>query len=502
MATQNPLPPITPTLPPAPPTPAPPTPVDLNLKNIQGDILSGLPKKTETWYFFQVTEPTAFRRNLRNFIPLIKNVAQVIRDRDDIEKHKRDDQEHGRKPQLIPLVGVNIAFSHFGFKKLAIDDAKLIDTAFLTGQRIDAGANLGDQGTGSGPNFDPDWEPEFKEELHGVIVVAGDSHLSVDKKIRQIEQIFGVGSNVHSIREVTSVRGDARPGALAAHEHFGYLDGVSNPQIVGFDKNPPPGPAPIRAGAILVGEDGDLNKDSREPWMVDGSFLVFRYLFQKVPEFDDFVDRNALKGPGMTKEQGADLLGARLIGRWKSGAPIDITPFQDDPALGADPQRNNNFHFTAEQTFQKLCPFAAHIRKSLPRADLESLGISIERNRIMRRGIQFGPEVTRHEKAAKRTSHGRGLLFACYQSSITDGFQFIQKNWINNANFPFAESIPDEPGLDPILGQGPVRQLSGTNPDKPSDILQLDAQWVIPRGGEYFFSPSLKGLTDTIALAA
>jgi len=46
----------------------------------------------------------------------------------------------------------------------------------------------------------------------------------------------------------------------------------------------------------------------------------------------------------------------------------------------------------------------------------------------MRRGIQFGCEVTKQEKAAKKTFHGRGLLFACYQSSIANGFQFIQKS--------------------------------------------------------------------------
>lgn len=98
---------------------------------------------------------------------------------------------------------------------------------------------------------------------------------------------------------------------------FGYLDGVSNPAIVEFDKDIPPGPAPINAGHILLGETGDSLP--RDPWMVDGSFLVFRYLFQKVPEFDDFLDRNALKLPGLTHKDGADLLGARLVGRWKSG---------------------------------------------------------------------------------------------------------------------------------------------------------------------------------------
>ena len=46
----------------------------------------------------------------------------------------------------------------------------------------------------------------------------------------------------------------------------------------------------------------------------------------------------------------------------------------------------------------------------------------------MRRGIAFGHEVTKEERAAKKTSHDRGLVFICYQSSIANGFQFIQKS--------------------------------------------------------------------------
>lgn len=46
----------------------------------------------------------------------------------------------------------------------------------------------------------------------------------------------------------------------------------------------------------------------------------------------------------------------------------------------------------------------------------------------MRRGIQFGPELTTHEKATGITEHGRGLLFACYQSSLVNGFQLQQQS--------------------------------------------------------------------------
>lgn len=113
-----------------------------------------------------------------------------------------------------------------------------------------------------------------------------------------------------------------------------------------------------------------------------------------------------------------------------AGAPLDLAPLQDDPALGKDPQRNNNFNygFPDDVHTQDRCPFAAHVRKTNPRLDLEGLTppISNERRRILRRGIPFGPELDPQEIQQKTTLQGRGLLFRCYQSNIANGFQFIQ----------------------------------------------------------------------------
>jgi len=380
---------------------------------------------------------------------------------------------------------------------MGVDDTALTgDLNFQIGQKKDA-QSLGDKGTGTGPTFVPDWEPAFLQDIHGAILVFGESHNSVNKALAQAKQAFGVSTSKASIKEVTTIRGDVRPGKESGHEHFGFLDGISNPAIIGFDKNPNPGPLPIPAGVIVMGHAGDP-VTNRAPWAVDGSFLAFRYLAQTVPEFNNFLTNNPLPVPGFTPAEGSELLGARLVGRWKSGAPIDLTPFQDDPALAADPQRNNNFHFSAETNFQKICPFAAHIRKTNPRADLEGLTppISIQAQRIMRRGIQFGPEVTEQETSEGRTLNERGLLFACYQASIAKGFAFIQEKWANNPNFPFGETTPNAPGLDPIIGQG-NRQLSGTDPNNPATVLPVPT-WVIPRGGEYFFSPSLKALKETV----
>jgi deferrochelatase/peroxidase EfeB len=127
--------------------------------------------------------------------------------------------------------------------------------------------------------------------------------------------------------------------------------------------------------------------------------------------------------------------------------------------------RNNDFHYKGEINSQFKCPFAAHTRKSNPRDDLEAAPkpIPVAPRRIIRRGIQFGPEVSEEEKANQTTQQGRGLLFVCYQSSITNGFQFIQKRelctevfawqeligdaeWANNRNFQFNETTPEKPG--------------------------------------------------------
>ena len=66
---------------------------------------------------------------------------------------------------------------------------------------------------------------------------------------------------------------------------------------------------------------------ARPAWALDGSFLVFRYLSQLVPEFDTFLKKNPI--PGVPPEFGSELLGARLVGRWKSGTLIRFSIFRN-----------------------------------------------------------------------------------------------------------------------------------------------------------------------------
>ena len=200
------------------------------------------------------------------------------------------------------------------------------------------------------------------------------------------------------------------------------MDGISNPTITGFTA-PNPGQSVVDPGIILAGRAGEPSLASRPAWALDGSFLVFRKLKQLVPEFHKYTLDNALQNASgnLSVEDGALLLGSRMFGRWNSGAPIDLTPDVDDPALGADHTRNNNFNYIHDgedlQTDESRCPFTAHVRKTNPR-DLETQGRIGHINHAIRAGTPYGPEVTDAESSSNSTQIDRGLAFGVFMFDL------------------------------------------------------------------------------------
>ncbi|PIL30378.1 hypothetical protein GSI_07563 [Ganoderma sinense ZZ0214-1] len=478
------------------------TPQTFDPTNVQGDVLPGLPKRVQHYLLFQIDDDVAaFRKRLNLLIPLITTTAEVQDHRAKIAAYKKAATALGIILPPLPMWGVNIAFSHSGLVKLGMND-DIGDTAFTKGQLADS-KSLGDPGaSGKDDTFTPDWITQFKNPIHGVIIISGDSHLSVDAAHTTVSSIFNIGFQP-TLHEALTLKGSIRPGDQKGHEHFGFLDGISQPAVKDFDTKPDPGQETVRQGVILCGRENDADARTGKPfvrpaWALDGSFLTLRYLAQLVPEFNNFLKASEDPLHGLT----ADLIGARLMGRWKSGAPTDLFPLQDNPAAGMDPAQRSNF--TYDPSSQDRCPFAAHTRKANPRADLESKGFSTENRRIIRRGIQFGPEVTAEEAASGKTQHDRGLIFVAYSGSITNGFQFIQKSWANNTKFPIDK--PVDPGFDPVIGQNGadsvrLRSMTGVHPDNTGESFPLPADWVVPKGGEYFFSPSISALRSTFALA-
>ncbi|KAJ4303435.1 dye-decolorizing heme-containing peroxidase [Kalmusia sp. IMI 367209] len=448
----------------------------------------GLPKQTESFFFFQIDQVDAFQTSLANLVPLIttaeqtmSNISKIrsIKVKNNIEMFAGDGETV--HPAVVTVRGVNIAFSAKGLQRLNfMDDLK--ESLFTDGMKNGAAA-LGDIGTQRDGSFVPDWDPTFMGEIHGVTLVTGESRDTVDQELADVKKILS-----GSVKEISTVTGDVRPGQEAGNEHFGYKDGVSDPSVQDVDAINP-GQTVIDQGVALLGRGIDAS-NGRPDWALDGSFMAFRKLPQLVPEFEKFL----LDSAGT--QEAADLMGARMVGRWKSGAPIVNNPTEDDPTLGADPTRNNDFKFTAGN--QSACPFAAHMRKMNPRGDL-SEG-AIRSHMVLRRGIPYGPEVSSDEKASNTTSQERGLLFVCYQTSLSKGFSFLQKNWANGQNFPQSGA-----GFDPLIGQtnsGGPRTMSGAFISNVTQPLNLVAQFVNSKGGEYFFSPSIPTLRDVFTKAA
>jgi Dyp-type peroxidase family len=274
-------------------------------------------KPYETLYFFRITNVAGFKSAMKSsVVSKITSAATMI----DV-------------PANQPLAFINVAFSQSGLTTLSVPD-NLGDAQFQAGQFADASA-LGDDTSA--------WESVFKgTSIHGVFLIGSDSQSNIDNLANTLWGDLGT-----SVSLDYSLNGAARPGSQKGHERmsrktsshlradqvvtdFGFLDGISNPAITGFAPTVLPGQSIIPSGIILTGRLGDTTL--RPSWTLDGSFLVFRKLKQLVPEFNKYLlDHPVQNAAGtLSVEQGAELLGARMIGRWKSGAPIDVSPAVDD----------------------------------------------------------------------------------------------------------------------------------------------------------------------------
>lgn len=174
-------------------------------------------------------------------------------------------------------------------------------------------------------------------------------------------------------------------------EPFGFKDGISNPAVEGSGlPGTTPRERPLKAGEFVLGyldETGAL-PPLPQPDVLgrNGTYLAFRKLHQRVAAF-----RQYLREQSSSAEE-EELLAAKIVGRWRSGAPLALSPERDDPVLGADPGRNNDFlyHDADPRGFQ--CPAGSHIRRANPRDAFKDELIGANRlHRMIRRGTSYGP---------------------------------------------------------------------------------------------------------------
>ncbi|KAK5071212.1 hypothetical protein LTR64_007716 [Lithohypha guttulata] len=509
------------------------TPLTLNdadrlRNNVQGDILGdGFPKQVELFWFFKIEQAGEFRKKLSQLIPLIASVKNQEEERQRIREAikanitaGKDATSQDARDKSVPSKLANIAFTFTGLSKMNAAgkgfDLNLSPNVgdgadfFKAGMQNDAVNGLQDPPTGNGSTV-PSWDKAFLDrKIDGVFLIAANHKDQADQKLDELRKVLG-----SSVSKVIDILGSAREGQRRRHEHFGFLDGISEPGIKGFDelkldanrddREDVDDKELVPPGIVLCNRDQDPVQN-RPAWSTDGSFLVFRWLEQKVPEFNQDLKKFA-KQLGMNPDSQTDCEGiaARIIGRWPSGALINKHPNEDPMPLSKQVNMTREeiqkaLQVNAHVDFGGLrntsrCPLGSHIRKMNPRD--RDIGHGA---RIMRRGIQFGPEVDAvKEKTVTDGKGKRGLLFVCYQSSIDKGFHFIQSFWANNSTFPGSGA-----GIDPMVGQmnetGTYNMLgmNKNDPSKPISIPKVNP-YVVPLGGEYFFTPSMSALRDTLA---
>jgi deferrochelatase/peroxidase EfeB len=179
-----------------------------------------------------------------------------------------------------------------------------------------------------------------------------------------------------------------------------------------------------------------------------------------------------------------ELLAAKMMGRWRSGAPLALSPGNDDPELGANPFRNNNFLF-ADDPLGLKTPTGSHIRRANPRD--ASVAGAVRLHRMIRRGTAYGAPLP--EGVLEDDSADRGIVFVFIGSHIKRQFEFVQSEWVNDSTF-----IGASRERDPVSG---ANDGAGTFiiPRRPiRRRLQGLPRFVVTRGGEYCFIPGLRAL--------
>jgi Dyp-type peroxidase family len=213
----------------------------------------------------------------------------------------------------------------------------------------------------------------------------------------------------------------------------------------------------------------------------NGSYVALRKLQQDVAAFRRYLAAHT------TSAAEEEWLAAKMMGRWRSGAPLALCPEDDDPKLGADPQRNNDFLYADSDPKGLKCPLGSHARRTNPRDQFKHEITQVNRHRLIRRGTVYGPLLP--PGVLEDDGAERGIIFVFIGASLSRQFEFVQSEWVNQGTFIGAPSEKD-----PIGGSNDGTGVF-TIPKQPiRQRLHGLPQFVTNRGGEYFFLPGLRAL--------
>ena len=370
---------------------------------------------------------------------------------------------------------VTVAFTWNGLRGLGVDEASLATFPEEFRQGMAARAEvLGD----TGANHPNHWVDGLASpDLHGVVILFARDVAERDRCVREHQQY---AARFPAVQALSTLDLEATPPLEYAHDHFGYRDRLSQPVIDGTGEVPTPGSgAPLKAGEFFLGYPDEAGvTQALEPEILgrNGSFLAYRRMQEHVGAFRQFLQQH-----GRSPEE-QELIAAKLMGRWRSGAPLVLSPEKDDPALGADPQRNNDFNYAKMDPHGYAVPLGSHIRRMNPR----DTAANMNRRRMIRRGGTYGPPLP---EGAPEDGVERGIAAFVGCASLIRQFEFAQNVWANDRTF---HELGNE--RDPIIGTHDGT-LEFKIPKRPiRKVIKGLPAFTTVRGGAYFFLPGKRAL--------
>lgn len=463
----------------------------------------------------------------------------------------------GRVQLIKPKVTINIGFTFYGLLALGVPTRTLrgMPDEFIDGMEARA-ALLGDDRFLD--RRDAIWRDSRGDRRVHILLTLyaqmnrdGTPCPELDEVTREIERLCaqsnggvvlldGVGPHNARWQDLSAVLRESEPGCWAPtnKEHFGLSDGFGDPvfsgqfsgeaerlRVAGGGKLMGDQTwAPLATGEFLLGYPDEAQEIPGAAMPIsfsrNGTFMAYRKLHEDVGTFHDYIDEQAGRYARMfqvSHEEAVDTIKAKIVGRWHDGVPLMAAPTyaawqkfraeldkaqadKNKPKLAEIALRFTNFVYASDPA-GTACPMTSHLRRANPRDSLgpvfdaegksrDGSGI-INRRRILRRGLPYG----KFDRTAPSDDGDHGIVFMALCSSLFRQFEFVQQQWMEYG-------LDFNTGSDtcPVIGSHPAS-------DNPKFVIPVDPeigklpfvcdklpQLVEPRGGDYFFIPSMTAL--------
>lgn len=389
------------------------------------------------------------------------------------------------KPE--PLL--NIGLTAGGLRMLGTAEALLesFDAAFVDGPDP---VIMGDVfGSASDPTHW--WEARFKTpDIHAIVhlfTLSPDILEAATQQVRTAAAQGGIEELTPRL-DGTSIDGQSLGGRKL---HFDYTDGISQPPIAWDDQDNTPGLLNYRHFVLGYSTPEIPSAPRKEPAAAlarDGSFEVFRWLYQDVATFNRFLTRSApLTAPNLSLEEGRELVAAKMMGRWRDGTPLVLSPDKPDPNLASE----NGFQYAQADPNGFRCPFSSHVRVTNPRDQALDPIVTEGVPRVLRRGMPYGPRL----EGEIDDGVDRGVIGMFLCTDIRRQFYTLM-NWMKRNSFsPVFDA--DRRTQDPLVGN---RSLSGSVADFHIPAAGGDTtltglpDFLRTKGTAFFLLPSLSTL--------